>query len=329
MVKNDKNDKTTKISVKSKPVMTKVRVDKANTYAKEIKELKATIPCWDNMFSSEVDPEDRAQAWVRLEVLGEPLVQKYAWAVPDEKALQICASFGPLIEIGSGLGYWAHLLQQRSVDIVAVDKYTHGSEEAWCTVIRGDAKILKTDIAKTKLDPKTNAKKDKKRTPRTLLLCYPDQGENMASSCLENFEGDTILHVGELLPSGTGTRSGGLQAPWGRTTGADFQVALAESFHCVLSYALPSMPFAKDYLTVWVRTKWTPGRWACDAGSESGASITSDPAPKKSQQGKPKRKPGEEEEDEECEDDCWADIPEDECLPAINIAAPKFAHLLS
>ena len=62
---------------------------------------------------------------MRLEILGQPLIERYAWAVPDERALSICAAFGPLVEMGSGRGYWAHLLQQRGVDILAYDKYVY------------------------------------------------------------------------------------------------------------------------------------------------------------------------------------------------------------
>jgi len=261
-------------------------------YLTEIKELKETIPCWDNMFSHEVDEEDRAQAWMRLEILGEPLIKKYAWAIPDEKALKIVAEFGPIIELGAGLGYWAWLLQQRGVDIIAFDKYTSKDNGAWTDVRKGDPAVLGTDVAKKgKLTPGSRAAlchappvgpggdahaamedyfsvatpvvraiSPLVKKPRTLLISYPDQGESMATECLEHFQGDTIIHIGELLPGGTGTRSGGHQAPWGKTTNSDFQVELAETFHCVLSYALPCMPFSKDYLTVWVRTKWTAGR---------------------------------------------------------------------
>ena len=49
---------------------------------------------------------------------------------------------------------------------------------------------------------------DNKLSSRTLFLCYPDEedaldddeGEqpmSMAAQCLENFSGDTIIHVGE------------------------------------------------------------------------------------------------------------------------------------
>jgi hypothetical protein len=70
----------------------------------------------------------------------------YAFAAPNERALEALAALGPLIEVGCGLGYWAHLLRQRGVDIIATDetptaqcahgtvnKY-HGSIPSWTSV---------------------------------------------------------------------------------------------------------------------------------------------------------------------------------------------------
>lgn len=113
---------------------------KSNSYIRKIIQLKDTIPEWDTFFGDKVDLEKtdncekdeaasvRACNWVRLEVLGEPLCKKYAWAIPDERALQILASFSPLIEIGAGRGYWARLLRDQGVNILAFDKYRYNCE---------------------------------------------------------------------------------------------------------------------------------------------------------------------------------------------------------
>ena len=103
--------------------------------------------------------------------------------------------------------------------------------------------------------------------------------------CLEYFQGDTIIHVGELAI--TGTKAGGVQRPWGKTSCSEFQVALMADFHCVVRHRLPSFPTSCDYLTVWKRTPMM---------------ITGD------SQGE------EEEADEEGEDEGWAVIPAEEVL---------------
>ena len=113
---------------------------KSNSYLSKILQLKATIPEWESFFGNEIysetkDSDDSNQAarvracnWVRLEVLGEPLCKKYAWAIPDERALHILARFSPLIELGAGRGYWARLLRDRGVDIIAFDKYRYNCD---------------------------------------------------------------------------------------------------------------------------------------------------------------------------------------------------------
>lgn len=49
-----------------------------NEYLEEILELKKTIEHWDNLFSESAD-ETRMNDWLRIEVLGEPLMKKFAW----------------------------------------------------------------------------------------------------------------------------------------------------------------------------------------------------------------------------------------------------------
>jgi hypothetical protein len=154
--------------------------------------LRQTIPTWDNFFKTG-DEEERASGWIRLEVLAEPLVEKYAWAVPSERALSVLSSFSPLIEIGAGKGYWAHLLSQRGVDIVAFDKFAKKLKNKWFDVEVGGPKVLQRDEFKG----------------RALFLCYPDETADVAMQCLERYSGEYVLHVGELV--GTGTWSGAPQ----------------------------------------------------------------------------------------------------------------------
>lgn len=46
---------------------------------------------------------------------------KYAFAVPNERALQVIAYYSPVVEVGAGTGYWAGLLRKRGVEVIAVD----------------------------------------------------------------------------------------------------------------------------------------------------------------------------------------------------------------
>jgi hypothetical protein len=55
--------------------------------------------------------------------LGErdELVHLYSWAIPNEDALRAIAAHGPILEVGAGNGYWAQLLTERGVDVLAFD----------------------------------------------------------------------------------------------------------------------------------------------------------------------------------------------------------------
>jgi len=105
--------------------------DGSNQYLTQIKKLRRTIPSWENFFSVEAN-NTRMNDWIRLDVLGEPLAQKYSWAIPDDRSLRILSEFQPLVEIGCGKGYWSHLLQRRGVDIIACD--TQSFEDSWTEV---------------------------------------------------------------------------------------------------------------------------------------------------------------------------------------------------
>jgi hypothetical protein len=171
----------------------------------------------------------------------EAAALKYAWAIPDERALRILSSLGPLVEIGCGKGYWSRLLRDRGVDIAAFDIELCPGPERWTALRQGGPEALA------------------ECSDRALLLCYPDEESagpdygrrgGMAADCLRHYTGDTIVHVGELLFETVCRPS-----PWGRTTNPTFQMQLAVSFHRVVTVPLPSWPTSRDSLSVWKRTE--------------------------------------------------------------------------
>lgn len=211
-------------------------------YHDEVASLKASVPLWDDLLQENIEG-GRGQVWDDIQSRSQRLTEKFAWAIPDSRALKILSHFSPLVEIGAGKGYWARLLQDRGVDILPYDKLTYNSDHQWTKVKNGGPEVLvKSSIAE-----------------RNLLLCYPDEQESIASICLENFQGEYIIHVGEMI--WTGTVMGVPVAPFGRTSSADFQVSLAESFHCILQAKLSlTYPINKDCISVWKRTRFVRGR---------------------------------------------------------------------
>ena len=63
-----------------------------------------TCQLWNNgnFFSNTVNHDDRMTEWVRIRIVGKALLEKYSWAIPDDRSLKILSNFSPLIEIGSG-----------------------------------------------------------------------------------------------------------------------------------------------------------------------------------------------------------------------------------
>lgn len=117
----------------------------------------------------------------------ERLVEKYAWAIPDDQSLEMIAECGPIVEIGAGTGYWAHLLRELGVDVVAYDIAPPGGEkengwrhtETWTEVLEG------------------GPEKAWEHPDRALFLCWPPYSDPMAFNALGNYQGDTLIYIGE------------------------------------------------------------------------------------------------------------------------------------
>merc|ERR1719161_1866234 len=180
----------------------------------------------------------------------------YAFAVPNPDALDTLAALGPVVEVGAGTGYWARLLQQRGVDVVALDRDPpapkpqggrrnewHGHAPPWTRVQPGGP----ADLAA--------------HSGRTLLLVYPPPGSPFAEECLQSFGGDRVAHVGEW---------------WGETGSHAFQRRLSRDYELERSVPLPNFGDTAYGLTVWRRR---PAAAAGDvgAGEEGGRAPAPEP----------------------------------------------------
>lgn len=127
------------------------------------------------------------------------LVHGYAYGVPTDAALDAIAAASPagVVELGAGTGYWARLLHQRGVDIVAYDTAPPetgtnrfvDAAPAWFPVAAGDQHVIDS------------------HADRTLLLVWPTWNETWAGDAAAAFHaagGRTLVYVGE----GPGGRTG-------------------------------------------------------------------------------------------------------------------------
>lgn len=263
----------------------------------------------NGFFSPQLDPERRAELWMQQAELGESLVQNYAWAAPDARALRIVAQFAPLVEIGCGANaYWCRqLVQQAGVDIIGYDKDpTQGGRMSSSYGKRNSSNEFRVRKGGPEVLVHHHA-------DRTLFLCYPDDEDNddgsdgdelaahdddppisMGAACLQHYKGDTVIHVGELFLDATLSMD---QAPWGRSSSPEFQQLLAAQFHCILHVRLPSWLHTRDSLSVWKRSETCSIVFAAD------------------------------DKDDEDEEVLYRHIPLEEQLP-VDIAAPCVQHLL-
>lgn len=229
----------------------------------------------NDFFSESLTPSRRAELWMEQAELGERLVNSYSWATPDARAIRILKHFAPIIELGSGQGYWLQVMKKFGIDAVGYDldpekggKILQGtSQKSHCIVRKGGPKVLE--------------RSDNLR--RTLFLCYPDETiasddspdskgkhdppRSLGSSCLQHYSGEYVIHVGELFLDSTLSMD---QAPWGRSSSPDFQEQLAAQFHCVLKVGLPSWLHVRDTLSVWKRSKTCSMVFEADEGDEDG-----------------------------------------------------------
>jgi hypothetical protein len=123
---------------------------------------------------------------------------RYAWAIPDEKALTLLLALGPLIELGAGCGYWASLLKARGGDIVAYDRIPptdKSHSNGYCKRTEDkDNPVIGTTFMLVK---KGQVKPLREHPHRTLFLCWPPYGDRFAATALRVYKGRRFAFVGE------------------------------------------------------------------------------------------------------------------------------------
>jgi hypothetical protein len=156
-------------------------------------------------------------------------VRRYAFAIPTETALSVLARFAPIIELGAGMGYWAHLLRRRGVDCLAFDAAPPDqlpnphrlSAFTWTTVQRGGIEVLRD------------------HANRALLLCWPPYRDPFAARALMAYAGATLLYIGE--------------SAGGHTADDSFFAQLEHGWRPLQEVPLPNWPGTADRLLVYQR----------------------------------------------------------------------------
>ena len=177
-------------------------------------------------------------------LLRDEFRSRFSFAIPDSKTIERLSRFGPLLEIGSGMGYWSWELRRAGVDVVATDVTGKGRywrsghwSEPW-----------------TPLEPLDAIAAIRKYPKRRLLSVWPDRGRDWPGEALSFYRGDIVLYVGE----GAG----------GCTGNYEFHRILHDKFACAGVFPIPYFYGQHDLLWVWKRvpaTKRAPA--SCAFGS--------------------------------------------------------------
>lgn len=121
------------------------------------------------------------------------LWKEYCWGIiPSNDDAAKIAEYSPIVEIGSGTGYWAYLISQAGAVVHAYDKFIPVAGEnqyanrLWYDVKPGGPETVKNY-----------------GHGWTLLLIRPPSDENapMAKKTLKNYGGDTFVYAGEVCGS--------------------------------------------------------------------------------------------------------------------------------
>lgn len=126
-------------------------------------------------------------------ILRPRLISEYALAIPTRDVLRYITDCGPVVEIGAGNGYWAHLIRQLGGDIIPIEldppetgRNNHAFTKSWTDMVEGDHDSLGEYI------------------DRVLFLCWPTPSlaNTVARKFIETGISD-FIYIGEGPDSAT------------------------------------------------------------------------------------------------------------------------------
>ncbi|WP_155300557.1 hypothetical protein [Deinococcus kurensis] len=166
--------------------------------------------------------------------LRDLLVRHYAWSIPSPEALSAAAHFsgGRILDVGAGNGYWASLLADLGVDVLATD--LHPVPNGYM----GAAQHYPVQVMDA-------AEAAAAHPDRTLMMSWPPLDDPMGARALEAYRGDRVIYLGE----------------WGGACGtpALFRALNTEWEHVPSAAAIPRWTGMNDRLVL-LNRKRTPDK---------------------------------------------------------------------
>ena len=158
----------------------------------------------------------------------EEYIERFSYAILNRPAVEVIRPYAPLLEVASGLGYWAKELQHRGVYTVATDPHPEKewpSLAPWTPIHRMDG------LQALETYPKHN-----------LLICWPEV-DDWPTPIVTNFRHNYLIYVGEQR---------------GGCTGDNTMFDALENYYTLITeHRIPSFADASDRLFVYRRNQPT------------------------------------------------------------------------
>ena len=170
--------------------------------------METINPYWDIVQTIPSNPIDMEYGnawspnWIRHGVSRDELCRTYSWAIPSPFALSFVAKWVklPVVEMGAGTGYWAWQLSQMGIDIIAYDQAPPDKTGTnhWHSPRNGSHGDLTGETRPTYFPVQEGTPESlKAHSERVLFLCWPPYDDTMAFECLENYQGNRLVYIGE------------------------------------------------------------------------------------------------------------------------------------
>ena len=189
-----------------------------------------------------------------------PLRRVISHAIPSTAALKAIAKVAPVVEMGAGSGYWAAMLHERGVDVVAYDAEPPRPDEAnngFATRTFHEVRCGESGVFSD------SAHAAERLHERALLLVWPNQDPNEEEDptqdpweleCLQDYYaagGQTVIYVGERTECVETILGAPVDA--GTTASKRFQVMLHAKYSLVEEVSIHNMLYVLDDCTIWKR----------------------------------------------------------------------------
>jgi len=166
--------------------------------------------------------------WFSIEdvVLRDVTIKRFGFSIPCTEAVERLVKLSPLLEVGSGSGYWAKILRDAGADIIATD--LGEATDFFQTWAGADVQKMSADDAVLKWPD------------RNVFVSWPSYDESWAGEMAAKIRpGKMLAYIGE--------------GRCGCTADAGFFDLLRDGFEEVDSVAIPKWECIHDYLEIYRR----------------------------------------------------------------------------